>query len=436
MEYFSDILSTISYISIKTFSTAILLELILLATLLIISALISGSEVAFFSLKPKQIKQMEDSNAKAEQFVQKLISTPERLLATILITNNFVNIGIIILSTFITGGMLHFEKDWFKFVFEVVFVTFLILLFGEIIPKVYANQNNKAFSKMMSFPLFYLQKIFYPLSTLLIKSTSLVNKRFTQSQKISMEDISTAIDITDKNVAIDRQILKGAIEFGNADVKEIMTPRVDVVAISAHDKFTKVMQTIVDYGFSRIPVYEDTLDKIKGIIVAKDLIKHINQTADYAWQKHIRKPFYVPEFKKIDDLLQEFRLNRTHLAIVSDEFGGMSGLVTMEDILEEIVGEIKDEFDEPENAFITIDKNNFIFDGKFPIKEIVKILNKETNFFESHKGESETIAGFVLELNGDFPQTNQIINYKDIILKIENVSKRRIIKIKITKKQQ
>ncbi len=403
--------------------------------LLVISALISGSEVAFFSFTPSNINNLKENESKINNLILRLLNEPERLLATILITNNFVNIGIILLSTFITGELIDFgEVEWLKFVFEVVFVTFLILLFGEIIPKVYANQDRKGFAKLMVFPLFYSEKIFYPLSTILIKSTSVVNKKFTKKTKLSIEDISTAIDITGKSVANEKTILKGAVEFGKTDVKEIMAPRLDVVAVSVSDKFTKIKQVIIDSGYSRIPIYEESLDNIKGVLFTKDLIEHIDKNADFEWVKLARKPFFVPESKKIDNLLQEFRENRTHLAIVSDEYGGISGVVTLEDILEEIVGEIQDESDEPENNYIVIDKNNFIFDGKFPLKEITKVLNKDKYFFENDKGEAETIAGFILEKLGDFPSNNEVIDYKNIILKIESLNIRRIIRVKITVK--
>lgn len=433
MEYFSALLPTLLTISINPISFEIILELISLLLLLIISALISGSEVAFFSLTPSEINSLEEEETKRSCLIVKLLNKPGRLLATILITNNFVNIGIILLSTSITGELINFGQiEWLKFVFEVVFVTFLILLFGEIIPKVYANQNSKGFVKLIIFPIFYLEKIFYPLSTILIKSTSVVNRKFTKKTKLSIEDISTAIDITGKSVANEKKILKGAVEFGKTDVKEIMTPRVDVVAVSVTDKFTKIKQTIIEFGYSRLPVYEESLDNIKGIIFTKDLIEHINKDAEYNWRGLIRKPFFVPESKKIDDLLQEFRENKTHLAVVSDEYGGISGVVSLEDILEEIVGEIQDESDEPENNYVVIDKNNFIFDGKFPLKEITRVLNKDKYFFENDKGEAETIAGFILERIGDFPSNNEIINYKNLIIKIESINKRRIIKVKIT----
>ncbi len=431
MEYFSASLPLILSISLNPFE--IIIELISLLLLLVISALISGSEVAFFSLTPLEINSLEEHETKKNSLIIKLLEKPGRLLATILITNNFVNIGIILLSTFITGELIDFgQKEWLKFVFEVIFVTFLILLFGEIIPKVYANQNHKGFIKLIIFPIFYLEKIFYPLSTILIKSTAVVNRKFTKKTKLSIEDISTAIDITGKSVASEKKILKGAVEFGKTDAKEIMTPRVDVIAVSVTDKFTKIKQMIIEFGYSRLPVYEESLDNIKGIIFTKDLIEHINKDANYNWLGLIRTPFFVPESKKIDDLLQEFRENKTHLAIVSDEYGGISGVVTLEDILEEIVGEIQDESDEPENNYVVIDERNFIFDGKFPLKEITRVLNKDKYFFEDDKGESETIAGFILEKMGDFPSSSEIINYKNIIIKIESINKRRIIKVKIT----
>ncbi len=433
MEYFSSSLPIVLAISLNKLTLEIGLELIFLLLLLLNSALISGSEVAYFSFAPQDIKNLSEKQSKIDNLILKLLNKPERLLATILITNNFVNIGIILLTTFITSELINFgETAWLKFLFEIVFVTFLILLFGEIIPKVYANQNNKGFAKITAYPLLYLEKIFYPLSSVLIKSTSIVNKRFTKKQKLSIEDISTAIDITENSLALNKTILKGAVEFGNVDVKEIMTPRVDVVAVSISDNFNEIKQIIIESNYSRIPVYEESLDNIKGILFNKDLIEYIDKDADFAWKELIKKPFFVPEAKKIGDLLQEFRKNKTHLAIVSDEYGGISGVITLEDILEEIVGEIQDEFDEQENNYIVIDKNNFIFDAKISLKEITKVINKEKDFFHNDKGDSETIAGFILEILGDFPVNKQVINYNDIVIRIESINKRRIVKIKIT----
>ena len=419
-------------ISFYQISIEIIIEMIFLFILLLSSALISGSEVAFFSFTPTNLNSLKNSDSKTSKAILKLLKNPERLLATILITNNFVNIGIIILSTFITSALINFENiQWLKFVFEVIFVTFLILLFGEIIPKVYANLKNKTFAKLLVFPIFYLDKILYPISYLLLKSTSIVNKIFTNKQKMSIQDISDAIDIAAVGAKLEKEILKSAITFGKTQVREIMTPRIDVITIEVHEKFTKVKQIIMDTGFSRIPIFQDNFDNIKGVLYTKDLIKYLDKKADFKWNKLIRKPYFVPETKKIDNLLQEFREKKNHLALVSHEYGGISGIITLEDILEEIIGEIQDEFDTQDDNYKIIDQNNFIFEGKFPLKDFYKIVNAPENVFDKVKGDSDTLAGIILQIITDIPKKGDVIHYKNYSFTIESADNRKIKQIRV-----
>ena len=418
-------------ISFNAIELNTLIEIILFILLVISSAMISGSEVAFFSFTPKIIDSIKNSESKNDKTVLKLINAPDRLLATILIVNNFVNIAIVVLATYITASLINFENvEWLKFVVEAVFVTFIILLFGEIIPKIYANRFKKSFASVMAIPITVLQNFFYPLATLLIKSTNLVNKRIDAVNKLSMNDLSHAIDITSEPSADEKKILKRVVNFSRIEVREIMTPRVDVITINKRDKFSVVKKTIIQNGYSRIPIYEEELDNIVGILYIKDLIKFLNKDNYFEWQKVIKPPFFVPENKKIDDLLQEFRRKKIHLSIVSDEYGGFSGIVTMEDTIEEIVGEIQDEFDISEDMFKRISGNQYIVDGKLLLKDFQKLVNLEDNFFDEIKSEAETIAGVILEKNGDFPNINQKIIYKNIDFIINTINKRRIVKVK------
>ena len=437
MESISSIYYIITNISISFYSISIkiILELLLLLFLLFSSALISGSEVAFFSFSPNNILTLKNNKAKTNNKIIKLIENPERLLATILITNNFVNIGIIILSTFITASLINFsEIEWLKFVIEAVVITFIILLFGEIIPKVYANQYNIRFAKIMAYPLFYLTKILFPFSSILMKSTFIVSKLFMKKEKMSIKDISDAIDIASDNIITEKEMLKGAVKFGKTEVKEIMTPRIDVVSIEIKEKFSKVKQIIMESGFSRIPIFENSLDNILGVLYVKDLIKYIDKNADFNWNKLLKKPYFIPETKKIDDLLQEFRNKKIHIALVSDEYGGISGIISLEDVLEEIIGEIQDEFDGKDENYKIINENIFIFEGKFPLKDFYKIIKINENFFDEIKSDSETIAGVVLNIVGEFPKKGARIRYKNLIFSIEAIDKRRIREIKIEKK--
>jgi len=401
--------------------------------LIICSALISGSEVAFFSIDPKKWNKKEEKIS--YKLIGKLLEKPNKLLATILIANNFVNVGIIILSTYITSSVFNFDSaPILKFGIQVVAVTFLLLMLGELIPKVFANQNPLKFARLMARPLMFLNKLFYPLSSLLVHSTSFIEKRFnSKGYNISVDDLSNVLDIAgenDTNVE-EKRILRSIVEFGNIQVKEIMKSRVDVTAFSINTSFNEVKKEIIKSGYSRTPVYSESFDKIKGILYIKDLLPHLD-TPDFEWKTILRSPFFVPEGKMIDDLMREFQQKKIHLAIVVDEYGGTSGIVTLEDIIEEIVGDINDEFDDDGVKFSKLDSLNFIFEGKTSINDALKILNLEFDYFDEIKGESDSLAGLILEMEGNIPAIGEILEFNHLTFKIESVDKRRIKRVKIT----
>ncbi len=412
----------------------LIIEIFFFFLLLLSSALISGSEVAFFSLLPQDIEQFKKSAAhnKISFIIIKLLKAPDKLLATILISNNFVNIGIVILSTFIINELFYFPVEWQRFLFEVVIVTFLILLFGEVIPKVYANTYNKTFAQLMAYPLYILNKILSPVSSFLLGSSAVISKIVKPKDKFSLEDISKAIDIT-SGVHEEKKIIKEIIRFGSVDVKEIMTPRVDVVAIDYDMKFSEVKQKIAQSGFSRYPVFKERLDNIVGILVAKDLIAHLHKDDSFNWQALIRKPLFVPETMKIDDLFELFQQKKTHLAIVIDEYGGFSGIVTLEDVLEEIVGDITDEHDKTASGYKKLPDGSYEFDGKFLINDFYRVFNINEEIFDQLKGDAETLAGLLLEIKGDFPKKGEKFVIKGFEFQVLDVDKRHILKIKVRK---
>lgn len=420
--------------SYQTSSDSNLIILMFVISFLIIcSALISGSEVAFFSIDPKKWNKKEEKIS--YKLIGKLLEKPNKLLATILIANNFVNVSIIILSTYITSNVFNFESaPILKFVIQVVVVTFLLLMLGELIPKVFANQNPLKFARIMARPLMFLNKLFYPLSSVLVHSTSFIEKRFnSKGYNISVDDLSNVLDIAgenDTNIE-EKRILRSIVEFGNIQVKEIMKSRVDVTAFSINTSFDEVKKEIIKSGYSRTPVYSESFDKIKGILYIKDLLPHLD-TTDFEWKTILRSPFFVPEGKMIDDLMREFQQKKIHLAIVVDEYGGTSGIVTLEDIIEEIVGDINDEFDDDGVKFSKLDSQNYIFEGKTSINDALKILNLEFDYFDEIKGESDSLAGLILEMKGNIPDVGEVLKFNHLTFKIESVDKRRIKRVKIT----
>lgn len=410
-----------------------IIGMVVVAILLFFSAMISGSEVAFFSLTPQHIFALKEQSSRKEALVLKLLEKPERLLASILISNNFINVGIVIIASFVTGTVFNFaHSPVLGFVIQVVIITFLLLLFGEIVPKVYANRFASRFALWMAIPLMILDKAFQPLIFILIKSTTLVNRRLAKKgQIISMDDLSEALVLATDVVQDEKDMLEGIVRFSNLEVAEIMKPRTDVVAVNIQTDLKTLTRVVIESGFSRIPVYEETSDNLKGILYVKDLLPHINQKVEIDWTQLIREPFFVPETKKINDLLKEFQEKKIHMAIVVDEYGGTEGIVTMEDILEEVVGEITDESDEAEEFYRQIDAHTWIFDGKTLLNDFYKVTELDDDLFDDVKGDSETLAGLLLELRGGFPRMNDMIPLKGIEFTVQGMDQRRIKEIKV-----
>lgn len=409
--------------------------------------MISGAEVAFFSLSRTDLDEMGSSSLRIHHQALTLLKKPKKLLATILVANNFVNVGIVILSTYLTaknipreslnyllGGIVPIGR-----IIEVFGITLIVLLFGEIIPKVYANQYAIAFSSIMSFPLYYMSGLFSFLSVPLIKMTSVVDRLASGGNgQISVDELGHALELTKPESPREREdqkILEGIVKFGNTDVKQIMKPRTDVEAFQNSTGYRELLEGILESGYSRVPIYEDSLDKIVGIIHIKDLLPHMDEADGFDWKSLMRAPFFVPESKMIDDLLEEFREKKVHLAIVVDEYGGCEGLVTLEDIIEEIVGDISDEFDDDEVVYSKLDEDNYVFEGKTNLKQFYRVIKIDGEQFEQNKGEADTLAGFILEQAGKIPAKNQRVNFQDYEFTIESVDKRRIKRVKVSRLQ-
>ncbi len=403
--------------------------------LLVVSGFASGSEIAFFSLSPSDIDEVDLERTPTDKNIRMLREDSERTLATILITNNFVNVTIIMLCNFVFGSMVHFgpKAYWLEFLSITIILTFLLLLFGEIMPKVYSRQEPLRFCRRTVGGILVLRKIFWPLESLLIHS-GVIAEKIVQKEKhlLSVDDLEQALELTDKEDIKDEQsILQGIIRFGDETAKEVMTSRQDIVDLDIRSSFTDVLKCIVENNYSRIPVYQNNTDNIRGVLYIKDLLPHLSKPASFRWQSLIRPPYFVPETKKIDDLLREFQENRVHIAIVVDEFGGTSGLVTLEDILEEIVGEINDEYDEEEKNYSKLNYNTYIFEGKTLLSDFCKILNIGDEEFSEVEGDADTLAGLLLEIKGDFPSVYEKLNYKNYSFEIMEVEDRRISKVKV-----
>jgi putative hemolysin len=427
-EPYQHLFLALSVLRPDSFNIGLVLGMFTILFLLLVSALVSGSEVAFFSLLPTEIEKLRDSKSRASHRVLHSIDQPDILLATILVVNNFVNVGIVILSTFISSQIFDFgDRQALGFAIQVVVITFIILFFSEILPKVYANRYAVSFAKFTSGILVVLIKLFWPISSLLIRSTQIVNKRLLKNKNnLSINQLSDALELTEVSLNEEKSILKGIVKFGNIDVNEIMRSRVDVVGVEILTTYTDLLKLANESGHSRIPVYEDNFDKITGILYIKDLLPHLNKPDDFAWQKLIREPYFVPESKKINDLLKEFQLKHIHMAVVVDEYGGTSGIVTLEDILEEIVGEITDESDESELPYKKTDDNNITFDGKIFLNDFYKITDVDDDVFDKVKGDADTLAGLILELRGEIPKRGDKLAYKNFVFEILEVDKRRI----------
>jgi gliding motility-associated protein GldE len=393
----------------------------------------SASEVAYFSFRPEDIENLKMNKDKQSKTILKLYNNPEKLLSTVLVANNTVNIAIVLLAAFLSSRIFDFSSEpVLGFIINVVLITFLLLFFGEVMPKVYASRNHIALALFMAYPLTLLEKVFQPVTFLLIYSSKFVKKRTgTRRSNISMDDLSDALELTSENFQEDEKILKGIVNFGNINVSAIMCPRIDVTAIDIKSGFDKIVPVIIDSGFSRIPVYSGSFDTVKGILYAKDVLPYTNNPDNFKWQALLRPPYFIPETKKINDLLKEFQTRKIHMAIVIDEYGGTSGLVSLEDILEEIVGEITDENDEDQLLFRKLDEKTYIFEAKILLNDFCKIVNIEEELFEEIRGESETLAGLILELTGEIPQKGQIIKFGDFVFSIESADKRRIKEIRV-----
>ena len=424
-----------SFLFAYTLDTNLVFGFVAIFALLFCSALISGAEVALFSLSQKDLEETLQEHPSKGKIITKLLEKPKKLLATLLVANNFINIGVVILFLFV-------GKNWFaavsspilKFSIEVVIVTFLILLFGEVLPKVYASRNNIKFAKKVAYPVAVLDKLLSPISLPMRKVTIyLHNKLGKQKTNFSVDQLSQALELTDSDESSseEQKILEGIVTFGNTDARQVMSPRMDIFALEIEESFAVIYSKIIEKGFSRIPVYRDNIDQIEGVLFVKDLLRHIDKE-EFDWKTLIREPFFIPENKKIDNLLKDFQNMKSHLAIVVDEYGGTSGIVSLEDIIEEIVGDISDEFDGDNSNFSKIDDKNYVFEGKTNLKDFYRVIDVDEELFEIKKGEAETLAGFILEILGNFPKKDQKIVFENCTFTIEVVDKKRVKQIKVT----
>ena len=431
MDYFQSIFNEVT---IMAPSTGAIFAAILAVILLFFSGFASGSEIAFFSLSPNDLNELEESNNERDKQILALGEDSERTLATILITNNLVNVAIIMLSTYFFAHLIDFGNAvWLEFVVITVLLTFLLLLFGEIIPKVYCSQHALAMCRRFCGGITFLRKLFYPVASVLIRSgiwaSKVVQK---ESHVLSVDDLEQALELTDEEeLKEEKNMLEGIVRFGDETAKEVMTSRQDVVDLDFRSKFPDVIKCIVENNYSRIPVYQDSIDNVRGILYIKDLLPYLSKPANFRWQSLIRPPYFVPETKKIDDLLREFQENKVHIAIVVDEFGGTSGIITLEDILEEIVGEINDEYDVEEKSYVRINANTYVFEGKTLLSDFFKIMDLDDDTFEEVEGDADSLAGLLLEIKGDFPELNERIDFENFTFEVTELDGHRISKIKV-----
>ncbi|MBR1541340.1 MAG: gliding motility-associated protein GldE [Bacteroidaceae bacterium] len=421
-------------ITIQQPSTAAIVVIVVAAVLLLFSAFASASEIAFFSLSPTDLSVIEEGKDATDKRISRMLTDKERLLATILITNNFVNVTIVMLSNYFFMQVFKFASPLAEFLILTVVLTFLLLLFGEIVPKIYSAQNTLKFCRFAAPGVGFCFSLFKPFSSALVRSTWFVNKYFApKGHNISVDELEQALELTDKKQITDESsILQGIIRFGGETAKEVMTSRMDMVALDIRTPYKDVMRCIIDNVYSRIPIYQGTVDSIKGVLYIKDLLPHLGKTDNFHWQSLIRPAYFVPETKMIDVLLKDFQTSKVHIAIVVDEFGGTSGLVTMEDIIEEIVGEIRDEYDDEDRSYAVIDDHTWVFEAKTQLTDFYKITQLDEDTFEEASGESDTIGGLLLELKGEFPKVHEKIVYKGYEFEILSLDKRRILKVKFT----
>lgn len=439
--YLSGFTALFDGITLNAPTTGAIIALVLSLLLLICSAFVSGSEIAFFSLSPADMDVLEEQRSANDRRVLSLLADSERLLATILCSNNFVNVAIIILlNYFFIGGnppVIAFGGNTvMEFAFMTVLLTFLLLLFGEVMPKIAAAQKPLAMARFCAPAYSVLVKLWWPVSWLLLKSGR-VTEHIKSTQQLSVDDLEQALELTDKqDIADEQQMLKGIIRFGGEMAREVMTPRVDMVDLDVKTPFPEVIKCIVENNYSRIPVYSGSEDHITGILYIKDLLPHLNKPANFRWQTLVRPATFVPETKMIDDLLRDFQAAKVHIAIVVDEFGGTSGLVTMEDIIEEIVGEINDEYDEDERTFTRLNQNTFVFEAKTLLTDFRRIMQLPDDTFDDVAPDADTLAGLLLELKGEFPQLHERLNYDRFTFEVMEMDERRIVKIKVIEKSQ
>ena len=423
-----------SYISVNPIDINVVVAILLVILLLLLSGFASASEIAFFSLSPTDVESLDPDKSSSDKLIELLRDDSERTLATVLITNNLVNVAVIMLCNYIFGSLFTFGAEWLQFLCVTILLTFLLLLFGEIIPKVYSRRRPLAFCRKAVKGIMFFRRLFWPIETILLKSGAFAEKVIQkENRQLSVDELEQALELTDKEEIKDEQsMLQGIIRFGDETAKEIMTSRQDIVDLDIRCSYDTVLKGIVENNYSRIPVYQDNQDNIRGVLYIKDLLPHLSKGANFRWQSLIRPPYFVPETKKIDDLLRDFQENKVHIAIVVDEFGGTSGIVTLEDILEEIVGEINDEFDEDERNYTKLASNTYLFEGKTLLKDFLKILNLPDDEFDDIEGDADSLAGLLLEIKGDFPAVHEILIYKDYKFEVLEIEERRISKVKVT----
>lgn len=434
-----ELLRTINDIQVMAPNLGAMIAIILACILLLLSGYASGSEIAFFSLSPADLSELEEEKTERDRQILQLREESERTLATILITNNLVNVTIIMLLNYFFSQVIDFGNAyWMNFLCLTVLLTFLLLLFGEIMPKIFTRQQPLRFCRTVVNGILFCRKLFYPFATILMKSGIWAGKVVQkESHVLSVDDLEQALELTDKEDIKDEQrILEGIVRFGDETAKEIMTSRQDVVDLDFRSTFQEVLQCIVENNYSRIPVYQDNSDNIRGILYIKDLLPHLTKGASFRWQSLIRPPYFVPETKKIDDLLRDFQENKVHIAIVVDEFGGTSGIITLEDILEEIVGEINDEYDEEEKPYTRINANTYVFEGKTLLSDFYKILDLDDETFENVQGDADSLAGMLLEIKGDFPELHERIDFQNFTFEVTELDGHRISKIKVVIHEQ
>ena len=431
--YLCQLANVFNGISVHSPTISAIIAIVLAGLLLLVSGFASASEIAFFSLSPSDLNAVDEKKHPSDEKIRKLLDDTERLLATILITNNFVNVTIIMLCNFFFMSVFEFHSPIAEFLILTVILTFLLLLFGEIMPKIYSAQKTLAFCRFSAPGIWMFRSLFYPVASMLVRSTSFLNKHFARkNHNISVDELSHALELTDKaELKEENNILEGIIRFGGETAKEVMTSRLDVVDLDIRTPFKDVLQCIIENAYSRIPIYSENRDNIKGILYIKDLLPHLNKV-DFRWQSLIRPAYFVPETKMIDDLLRDFQANKIHIAIVVDEFGGTSGIVTMEDIIEEIVGEIHDEYDDEERTYAVLNDHTWVFEAKTQLTDFYKITKVDEEVFDEVAGDSDTLAGLLLELKGEFPALHEKVTYDHYEFEVLEMDNRRILKVKFT----